>query len=157
MTASSNSWNFAMRLWSYRRALPDMDIKLSRLHHTVRVQQMCTTQALGPGLRHAGTGRHGPVYAHHGEEDPAQRQQQQHQDSRSTWSPVQHSWGQQELLVRPLGEHCGSGKDAGLQADMWSPMSRPSAWTPRTGCSLNGACCKRAEQERDLSPWDEVN
>ena len=26
-----NGWSFAMRLWSYRRALPDLDIELSRL------------------------------------------------------------------------------------------------------------------------------
>ena len=53
--------------------------------------------------------------------------------TRTTWSPVQRRWGQ-ELLVLPLGEHCGSGKDAGLHADMWSPTGRPS-WTPRTSCS----------------------
>ena len=49
------------------------------------------------------------------------------------------SWGQQMHVV-PLGEHCGSGKGAGVRAEGWSPKSRSSHGRREQGDRLLGAC-----------------
>ena len=66
------------------------------------------------------------------------------------------SWGQQ-LHVVPLGEHCGSGKGAGVQAEGRGAEGRGVesqepflSWTPRTGCS------GRAGRGREQQHWAEV-
>ena len=62
------------------------------------------------------------------------------------------SWGLQ-LHVVPLGEHCGSSKGAGVQAEGWSPKSRSSH--ERRERAARGVQAG-AKKEREQQHWAEV-
>ena len=74
------------------------------------------------------------------------------------------SWGQQ-LHVVPLGEHCGSGKGAGVQTEGWSPKSRSVPLMDAADRLLGG--CRQGQSKSENSstgqkcnargPWEEGN